>query len=61
MAEALEARAFRGIVMELNEFTLGLCGSSIAEVRALLSGLGYSEDPALAVGRGINGYFVPKA
>ena len=47
--------------MELNAFTLGLCGSSIAEVRALLSGLGYREDPALASSRGINGYFVPNA
>lgn len=60
MSEALEARAFRGIVMELNEFTLGLCGSSVAEVRARLSLLGYEEDPALVKARGINGFFVPK-
>jgi hypothetical protein len=60
MAEALGARAFRGIVMELNEYTLSLCGSSVAEVRDRLAGLGYVEDPTLTATRGINGYFVPQ-
>lgn len=61
MRRALAARAFRGIVVELNEFTLALCGSSIGAVRALLARHGYVDHPVPNTRGGINGFFVPRA
>ena len=60
MAEALAAKAFAGVVVELNELTLQSCGTSIEEVVARLGALGYVEGlprsgpPDLG-----NGFFVP--
>ena len=59
MDEALSARAFRGLVVELNDYTLGLCGSSTAEVRDALAQRGYREPPWTLELGGINGYFEP--
>lgn len=43
MADALAARAFLGIIVELNELTLRSCGSSSQEVLDLLGEAGYVE------------------
>jgi FkbM family methyltransferase len=57
MTEALTARAFAGLVVEVNEFTLGFCGSKPAEVYATLAEFGYR---ALATGQDSgNAFFVP--
>lgn len=57
MAETLRAKAFAGLVVEVNEFTLGFCNSTPAELRATLSEFGYRE---LAFGaKSGNAFFVP--
>ena len=60
MEATLRARAFRGLVVELNEYTLALAGSTTAEVRAQLADCGYVEDRSVA-DPGLNGFFVPAA
>lgn len=57
MAKSLQARAFAGLVVEVNEFTLGFCGSSPAELREELRARGYREE-ILAPESG-NAFFVP--
>ncbi len=57
MAEALQAKAFAGLVIEVNNFTLRFCGSSPAEVRGIMSDFGYI---ALPIGASSgNEFFVP--
>ena len=57
MVESLRARAFAGIAVEVNEFTLGFCHSSPAELYAILADFGYR---ALPVGaKSGNAFFVP--
>jgi FkbM family methyltransferase len=59
MSESLSQRAFIGLVVELNEFTLNFCGTSRNEVVDELAGHGYEQ---LATERGAsieNGFFVP--
>ena len=57
MAEALEARAFAGLVIELNEFTLGFCGSKPADIHHLMTEFGYRALPIGAASG--NAFFVP--
>jgi FkbM family methyltransferase len=57
MAESLKARAFVGLAIEINEFTLRFCGSSSAELREELRVRGYREE-ILAPKSG-NAFFVP--
>ena len=57
MAASLRARAFAGLAVEINEFTLGFCGSSVSELRGELTACGYREvtfRPASG-----NAFFVP--
>jgi FkbM family methyltransferase len=57
MSHALSTRSFRGLVVELNEYTLTACGSSTGEIIAYLGRFGYvreQHDTASA-----NGFFVP--
>ncbi len=59
MAGAMAAGAFAGLVVEMNEFTLNFCGSSTAELSALMAGHGYT---ALHFGEDCgNAFFVPAA
>ncbi len=62
MRAALEARAFRGLAIELNEFTLRFCGASkTEEVTALLEATGYRETmPGRRANRSLNRFFVPE-
>ncbi len=55
---ALRARAFAGIAIEINEFTLGFCGSNPAEIYALFSACGYRTLEGLGRASG-NAFFVP--
>ena len=57
MADSLKARAFAGIVIEMNEFTLEFCGSSPAELRRVLRANGYVEE--LVSRESGNAFFVP--
>jgi len=57
MREAIRARAFAGLVVEVNEFTLGFCGSSGAELRETLRDGGYREETAPTTSG--NAFFVP--
>lgn len=41
LGHALEARAFRGLAVEVNEFTLGFCGSHPEEIYSYMKSLGY--------------------
>ncbi|MBS0659701.1 MAG: FkbM family methyltransferase [Verrucomicrobia bacterium] len=43
MGTALAAKAFIGLVVEANSFTLEFCGSSVSEVRSIMAGHGYQE------------------
>jgi FkbM family methyltransferase len=45
MSEALNARAFSGLVVEMNPFTLGFCNSSPAEIEEFLAKRGYHPQP----------------
>ncbi len=57
MSESLKARAFAGIVIEVNPYTLGFCDSSPREVRDLLQSHGYREQAPLSeVG---NSFYIP--
>jgi FkbM family methyltransferase len=57
MAKSLKARAFAGLVVEVNEFTLGFCGTSAAELRAEMRAYGYREE-TVSPDSG-NAFFVP--
>lgn len=61
MRGALEAGAFRGLAIELNEFTLRFCGASTEEVIGLLEATGYREmtSPGRRANRSLNRFFVP--
>jgi FkbM family methyltransferase len=59
MAEALAARAFLGLAVELNDLTLRSCGTSAAEVVALLADAGYAPLEAPAADSVANAFFVP--
>jgi FkbM family methyltransferase len=67
MRRALEARAFRALAIELNEYTLSFCGTSAAEVTDYLAGAGYEPLAARPEGRQWplhqtwNAFFVPGA
>ena len=41
MERALRARAFKGLCIEINEFTLGFCGTQPQSIRDYLGGMGY--------------------
>ncbi len=60
MKNALTAHAFLGIAIEMNEFCLEFCGSSIAEVEQLLNDSGYVVVPQRRKGRTLNQFFVPR-
>lgn len=60
MRAALEAQAFRGLAIELNEFTLRFCGASTEEVTALLEAASDRETtPGRRANRSLNRFFVP--
>jgi len=60
MKHALEARAFVGIALELNEFTLQFCGATTAEAMTLLAGAGYREVTSKTRrNKSLNRFFVP--
>ncbi len=65
MREALSARAFAGLAIEINDFTLKFCGTSRDEVFGLLREYGYVplNDTAQAsrwpLGKTANVFFVP--
>lgn len=60
MRAALEVQAFRGLAVELNEFTLRFCGATIHEVTSLLGATGYREvRPGRRANRSLNRFFVP--
>ncbi len=67
MKEALAARAFRGLAIELSDFNQKFCGSSVDEIVAFLREHGYVRLSTLRVeGRALplqetnNGFFVPE-
>jgi len=61
MRGALEARAFRGLAIELNEFTLRFCGATTKEVASLLAETGYRETTVgTRPNRSLNRFFVPR-
>jgi FkbM family methyltransferase len=57
MTESLKARAFIGLAIEINEFTLGFCGSSATELREELRVCGYREE--MFAPESGNAFFVP--
>jgi FkbM family methyltransferase len=59
MSESLCAQAFIGLAVELNSFTLDFCGTSTAEVVALLADSGYRMVPEPGEDRILNRFFVP--
>ena len=61
MRSALEAHAFRGLAVELNEFTLRFCGASTDDVTTLLEETGYREmtPGGRRANRSLNRFFVP--
>jgi FkbM family methyltransferase len=60
MRESLRARAFIGLAVELNEFTLNFCGSSVDEVIQLLADNGYMMEHEPGEERSLNRFFVPR-
>lgn len=56
MEEALRAKAFQGLVVEVNAYTLEFCQSSIEEVLTFIQSCGYKRIPPLEHG---NAFFVP--
>jgi FkbM family methyltransferase len=59
MTESLRHKAFVGLAVELNAYTLAFCGSSIAEVTALLQETGYTMERTEGESRILNRFFVP--
>ena len=59
MTNSLRAQAFAGVVVEMNAYTLDFCGSSIAEVEALMGSAGYKMLYVKGQERTINRFFVP--
>ena len=59
MSEALSAKAFLGLVVELNPYTLQFCDSSTAEVLGLLDEAGYKMVTVRGEERILNRFFVP--
>lgn len=57
MRSSLEAHAFAGLVIELNDFTLRYCGTSTTEVRRFLADVGYQEVDHGK--RNLNHFYVP--
>lgn len=60
LAPALRARAFLGLVVESNAYTLEFCGSSLEEMRSVLHDCGYRARPLAGNGSG-NEFFAPVA
>jgi FkbM family methyltransferase len=62
MREALAARAFRGLAVEVNSFALEFCGASAAKLISLLESMGYVERPVELPGERstMNKFFVPR-
>ena len=56
MEAALRAKAFQGIVIEVNEFTLSFCNTKPQEIFDLLASCGYRQIQADNSG---NAFFVP--
>jgi len=61
MEASLQAQAFSGLVVELNEYTLAFCGTSAAEVVAELARHGYRRLEVSMRDEVENGFFVPAA
>jgi FkbM family methyltransferase len=60
MRSSLEAKAFAGLVVEINEFTLAFTGTKPEEVFALMDQCGYHQpDPLKSSDRNANAFFVP--
>jgi FkbM family methyltransferase len=59
MAESLQARAFIGLAVELNDYTLDFCGTSVGEVVQLLADHGYRMDHRRGEERSLNRFFIP--
>ena len=64
MRPALEARAFRGVVVEINAFTLEFCGFKPEQIYAFMKEVGYQPlasvtDSEMSPRRDTNEYFVP--
>jgi FkbM family methyltransferase len=61
MEKTLRAKAFSGMVIEINEFTLAFTGAKPAEVFAFMDQCGYEQPKHLAASdRNANAFFVPK-
>lgn len=58
MEVALRARAFRGLVVEVNEYTLAFCGSSPASMVEFLTKTGYRQ-VEIEGAQSPNSFFVP--
>jgi len=61
MAECLRAHAFAGLAVELNEFTLNFCGTSVSEVIQTLDDSGYRMEHRTGEERSLNRFFRPAA
>jgi hypothetical protein len=59
MAESLKHKAFIGLAVEFNAYTLAFCGSSITEVTALLQDAGYTMERIKGESRILNRFFAP--
>jgi FkbM family methyltransferase len=59
MSESLASRAFAGLTVELNAYTLGFCGSSVDEVTELLTDAGYRMMTVRHQEASLNRFFVP--
>lgn len=56
---ALERRAFRGIAVEVNAFTLGFCGSKPEDIYSFMASVGYQPVSESTGPKGGNEFFVP--
>ena len=61
---ALASRAFRGLVVEINRFTLAFCGSEPKEIYSFMENLGYEALTTVTGSRrqkfNGNEFFVPR-
>lgn len=59
MSESLQAKAFTGLVVEINSFTLALTKTHPGEITTILSDFGYEEVSGLPLGADGNAFFRP--
>jgi FkbM family methyltransferase len=59
MDEALDARAFSGLIVELNEYTSAFCGTTVQQTIDHLAEHGYVEVPGYEPKPNRNAFFVP--